>query len=102
MTNNVQLSLKIVLNLVFKNNDTELLMIQEQIRKLQIEDLKIKKKEAENAAKVAVKQKIYSEAAANYKSASKIASEIFKLGDPSMTKEVKRLTNKANEYEKLS
>ena len=79
----------------------ESMMIQEQIRKLQIEDLKIKKKEAENAAKVAEKQKIYSEAATNYKLASKIASQIFKLGDPSMTKEVKRLTNKAKEYEKL-
>jgi hypothetical protein len=80
----------------------EFMRMQEQIRKLQIEDLKIKKKEAEKAAKIAIKQKIYGEAAAKYKAASKIASEIFKLGDPSMTKEVKRLTNKSNEYEKLS
>jgi len=75
--------------------------IQEDIRKTQIEDLKIKKKQIEKAAKAAVKQKIYVEAADKYKAASKIASEIFKLGDPSMTKEVKRLTNKANEFEKF-
>ena len=80
----------------------EFMKLQEQIRKIQIEDLAIKKKKAEKAAKAAVKQKIYSEAAAHYKIASKIASEIFKLGDPKMTKEVKRLTNKANEFEKLS
>ena len=80
----------------------EFMRMQEQIRMLQIEDLKIKKKETEKAAKVAVKQKIYGEAAVKYKAASKIASEIFKLGDPSMTSEVKRLTNKAREYEKLS
>ena len=80
----------------------EIMKLQEQIRKLQIEDLTIKKKKAEKSAKAAVKKKIYSEAAAHYKIASKIASEIFKLGDPKMTKEVKRLTNKANEFEKLS
>ena len=46
-------------------------------------------------------RKADAEAAAKYKYASKMASEIFKLGDTSMTKEVKRLTNKSNEYEKL-
>jgi hypothetical protein len=32
---------------------------------------------------------------------SRIASEIFKLGGTEMTKEVKRLSNKSKEYEKL-
>ena len=48
-----------------------------------------------------MKKKNNSVAAQKYKAASKVASEIFKLGVTDMTKEVKRLTNKANEYEKL-
>ncbi|MFX0048616.1 MAG: hypothetical protein ACFE8G_10675, partial [Candidatus Hermodarchaeota archaeon] len=75
--------------------------IEETIRKTKIEDLKEKKIKLEKEAKNAVKAKIYAEAAAKYKYASKMASEIFKLGDTTMTKEVKRLTNKSNEYEKL-
>jgi len=75
--------------------------IEETIRKTKIEDLKEKKTKLEKEAKVAVKAKKYAEAATKYKYASKMASEIFKLGDTTMTKEVKRLTNKANEYEKL-
>ncbi|GAH24538.1 unnamed protein product, partial [marine sediment metagenome] len=75
--------------------------IQETIRKTRIEDLKIKKTNLENDAKSAVKEKNYLEAAAKYKYASRIASEIFKLGATEMTKEVKRLTNKATEYEKM-
>jgi len=75
--------------------------IEETIRKTKIEDLMEKKTKLEKEAKDAVKGKIYAEAAAKYKYASKMASEIFKLGDTSMTKEVKRLTNKSNEYEKL-
>jgi hypothetical protein len=75
--------------------------IEEIIRKTTIEDLKEKKKKLEKEAKDAVKAKAYAEAATKFKYASKMASEIFKLGDTSMTKEVKRLTNKSNEYEKL-
>jgi hypothetical protein len=79
----------------------ELVQIEEIIRKTKIEDLSVKKKGLEKEAKVAVKSKNYAEASAKYKYASKIASEIFKLGASDMTKEVKRLTKKANEYEKL-
>jgi len=75
--------------------------IEETIRITKIEDLKEKKKKLEKESKDAVKAKKYAEAAMKYKYASKMASEIFKLGDTTMTKEVKRLTNKANEYEKL-
>ncbi|NHJ25668.1 MAG: hypothetical protein EAX89_13875, partial [Candidatus Lokiarchaeota archaeon] len=79
----------------------DFLKIEEYTRIIKIEDLTIIKKEAEQTAKLAVKKKNYAEAAETYKKASKIASEIFKLGATEMTKEVKRLTNKANEYEKL-
>ncbi|MFW9950982.1 MAG: hypothetical protein ACFFKA_12765, partial [Candidatus Thorarchaeota archaeon] len=79
----------------------DFIRIEEDIRKIKIEDLTINKKAAEQKAKAAVKKKNYQEAATSYKEASKIASEIFKLGSTEMTKEVKRLTNKANEYEKL-
>jgi hypothetical protein len=75
--------------------------IEETIRTTKIEDLKEKKTKLEKESKIAVKAKKYAEAAIKYKYASKMASEIFKLGDTTMTKEVKRLTNKANEYEKL-
>jgi len=80
----------------------EFIKLEDVIRETKIEDLMIKKKNFENKAKIAVKQKIYAEAAIKYKEASKMASEIFKLGSTTMTKEVKRLTNKANEFEKLS
>ncbi|MHA1472620.1 MAG: hypothetical protein ACTSQW_05940 [Promethearchaeota archaeon] len=80
---------------------TEVLKIQETIRKVRIEDLSTKKSNLENEAKNAVKENNYLEAATKYKYASKMASEIFKLGVTEMTKEVKRLTNKANEYEKM-
>ncbi|MFX0017146.1 MAG: hypothetical protein ACFFAK_01535 [Promethearchaeota archaeon] len=79
----------------------EFMQLEELTRKTKIEDLTTKKKQFENEAKLAVKKKNYLEAAQKYKHASKIASEIFKLGVTNMTKEVKRLTNKANEYEKL-
>ena len=75
--------------------------IEETIRTTKIEDLKEKKTKLEKESKSAVKAQKYAEAATKYKYASKMASEIFKLGDTTMTKEVKRLTNKANEYEKL-
>jgi len=75
--------------------------IEEIIRKTKIEDLKEKKTKLEKEAKDAVKAKAYVEAATKFNYASKMASEIFKLGDTSMTKEVKRLTNKAKELDKL-
>jgi hypothetical protein len=52
-------------------------------------------------AKDAMKKKDYAKSAANFKDASKIASEIFKLGVTDMMKEVKRLTNKAKEMDIL-
>jgi hypothetical protein len=79
----------------------EFMLSEESTRKTKIEDFTFRKKQFENEAKLAVKKKSYLEAAQKYKQASKIASEIFKLGVTNMTKEVKRLTNKANEYEKL-
>ena len=79
----------------------EFIQLEELTRKTKIEDFTSRKKQFENEAKLAVKKKNYLEAAQKYKHASKIASEIFKLGVTNMTKEVKRLTNKANEYEKL-
>jgi len=80
----------------------EFIKLEDVIRKTKIENLMIIKNNLEKEAKLAVKQKIYLEAAVKYKEASKTASEIFKLGATQMTKEVKRLTNKANEYGKLS
>jgi len=79
----------------------EFIKLEELIRKTRIVELTSKKKDLENEAKLSIKKKNYLEAAQKYKYASKIASEIFKLGVTNMTKEVKRLTNKANEYEKL-
>jgi len=75
--------------------------LNEFIRTTKIEDLKIKMKKLENEAKLAAKEENYNEAAQKYNMSSKIASEIFKLGGIEMTKEVKRLSNKSKEYEKL-
>ncbi|MFX1479642.1 MAG: hypothetical protein ACFFCI_16085, partial [Promethearchaeota archaeon] len=75
--------------------------LNEFIRLAKIEDLEIKMKTLEKEAKLAVKGDNFNEAAQKYKMASKIASEIFKLGRTEMTKEVKRLSNKSKEYEKL-
>jgi hypothetical protein len=79
----------------------ELDQLNEFIRLIKIEDLEIKLKTLEKEAKVAAKQKNYKEATQKYKMSSRIASEIFKLGGTEMTKEVKRLSNKSKEYEKL-
>ncbi|MFX1378445.1 MAG: hypothetical protein ACFFA4_05075 [Promethearchaeota archaeon] len=70
------------------------------IRLTKIVDLKTKMQNLEQEARLAAKQENYNEAAQKYKMSSKIASEIFKLGED-LTKEVKRLSNKAKEYEKL-
>ncbi|MFX1343491.1 MAG: hypothetical protein ACFFAI_00175 [Promethearchaeota archaeon] len=79
----------------------ELEQLNEFIRSTKIEDLQIKMKTLEKEAKLAAKEENYNEAAQKYKMSSKIASEIFKLGGTEMTKEVKRLSNKSKEYEKL-
>ncbi|MFX1499681.1 MAG: hypothetical protein ACFFDH_01805 [Promethearchaeota archaeon] len=75
--------------------------LDETMRLTKIEDLKIKMKNLEKEAKLAAKEEKFNEATQKYKVSSKIASEIFKLGVDEMTKEVKRLTNKSKEYEKL-
>ncbi|MFW9882620.1 MAG: hypothetical protein ACFFG0_56885 [Candidatus Thorarchaeota archaeon] len=74
--------------------------IDDLMRTTKIEDLTSKMKSLEKEAQLAAKGEDYNEAAQKYKMSSKIASEIFKLGED-MTKEVKRLSNKAKEYEKL-
>ena len=79
----------------------ELEQLNEFIRLIKIEDLRIKMKTLEKEAKLAAKEEKYNEAAQKYKMSSKIASEIFKLGGTELTKEVKRLSNKSKEYEKL-
>ncbi|MFX1312501.1 MAG: hypothetical protein ACFFHD_07790, partial [Promethearchaeota archaeon] len=76
-------------------------LLDDTVRMIKIEDLKIKLKDLENEAKIAAKEEKYNEATQKYRMSSKIASEIFKLGVDEMTKEVKRLTNKSKEYEKL-
>ncbi|MHA1467210.1 MAG: hypothetical protein ACTSP6_03920, partial [Promethearchaeota archaeon] len=76
--------------------------LEDIIRITTINDLKAKMKVFESQAKVAVKGGDYSEATQRYSLAARAASEIFKLGITEMTKEVKRLTNKSKEYERLS
>jgi chromosome segregation ATPase len=76
--------------------------IQDTIRLIRIEYLKEKMKILESEGRKAAKGEEYTVAADKYKKASEAASEIFKLGITEMTKEVKRLTNKAKEYGKLS
>ncbi len=75
--------------------------LENQIRLSLIEDLQIQLKDAEINAQKAEKQQIYPDAYEMYTKAYKIASEIFKLGVLEMDKEVKRLTNKAKEFENL-
>jgi len=79
----------------------EMDQLNELIRLVKIEDLSTKMKKLEKEAKLAVKKESFKEAAQKYKMSSRIASEIFKLGGTEMTKEVKRLSNKSKEYEKL-
>jgi len=76
--------------------------LEDIIRLTTINDLKAKMKVFESEAKVAAKGGDYSEATQRYSLAARAASEIFKLGITEMTKEVKRLTNKSKEYERLS
>ncbi|MFX0023224.1 MAG: hypothetical protein ACFE9S_12935 [Candidatus Hermodarchaeota archaeon] len=92
-----QNALKIATNWELVKESQEL---DDIIRRIKIEDLKFKMNALEKEARLAAKKKNYNEAAQKYKMSSKIASEIFKLGED-LTKEVKRLSNKAKEYEKL-
>jgi len=96
--NILQNAAKLALNweLISKSEDLE-----ELIRLTKIEDLKTKMTILEKEAKLAAKREKFNEAAQKYKISSRIASEIFKLGGTEMTKEVKRLSNKSKEYEKL-
>ncbi|MEE9378598.1 MAG: hypothetical protein V3V33_11265, partial [Candidatus Lokiarchaeia archaeon] len=89
---------KIALNWELVKESQEL---NDTIRMTKIEDFTIKMKNFEKEAKFAAKKENYNEAAQKYKVSSKMASEIFKLGVTDMTKEVKRLSNKSKEYEKL-
>ncbi len=75
--------------------------LEDLIRRTKIVDFKAKMKKLEKGAKLAAKEEHYSEATQKFRMASRIASEIFKLGVTGMTKEVKRLSNKSKEYEKL-
>jgi len=75
--------------------------LEDLIRRTKIVDFKAKMKKLEKGAKLAAKEEHYSEATQKFRMASRIASEIFKLGGTEMTKEVKRLSNKSKEYEKL-
>ena len=70
-------------------------------RVTQINGLKQLKNIFEKEAKKAEKSNDYATAADKYKKASKTASEIFKLGVTEMYSEVKKLTKKSNELEKL-
>ncbi len=92
-----QNALKIATNWELVKESQEL---DDIIRRIKIEDLKFKMNALEKEARLAAKKENYNEAAQKYKMSSKIASEIFKLGED-LTKEVKRLSNKAKEYEKL-
>jgi hypothetical protein len=76
--------------------------IEDEIRIFRIADLKSRMKVLEAEAKLAAKAGDYAEASEKYNLASDAASEIFKLGITEMTKEVKRLTNKSKEFERLS
>ncbi len=75
--------------------------LENTARVTQIDGLNQFKKILEKEARKAEKSKDYATAAEKYKKASKTASEIFKLGVTEMYSEVKKLTKKSNELEKL-
>ena len=75
--------------------------INDLVRKATIHESEHKMDDYEEKAKKAEKIAKYKEAARLYQLASDTASQIFKLGRTDMTKEVKRLTNKSRECEKL-
>ncbi|MFW9897800.1 MAG: hypothetical protein ACFFDO_00890 [Candidatus Thorarchaeota archaeon] len=79
----------------------EIIEVEDLIRLSQIEGLKDLKILFENEANLAKNKYDYQTAAEKYNQASKVATEIFKLGVTEMTKEVKRLMMKSKELEKL-
>ena len=79
----------------------EIIEVEDLIRISQIEGLKELKITFENEANLAKNKYDYQTAAEKYNKASKVATEIFKLGVTEMTKEVKRLTMKSKQLEKL-
>jgi hypothetical protein len=76
----------------------EIAEIDDLIRLTQITGLKELKKIYEKKAKEAKKSYNYAEAGECYDTAFKAASEIFKLGDSEMEKEIKRLKKKVEEF----
>ena len=76
--------------------------INDLIRKATIHESTHKMQDYEEQAKKAEKTAKYKDAARLYQLASDTASIIFKLGRTDMTKEVKRLTNKSRECERLA
>lgn len=79
----------------------EIIEVEDLIRLSQIEGLKELIIIFENEANLAKNKYDYQTAAEKYNKASKVATEIFKLGVTAMIKEVKRLTMKSKELEKL-
>ncbi|MGQ4876777.1 MAG: hypothetical protein ACP6IY_22140, partial [Promethearchaeia archaeon] len=76
--------------------------LEDKVRVTKIKEYKEKIKQLEKDAKSAAKEGNYGNAAEKYNVAAELANEIFKLGGGGeMYKEIKRLKNKAMEYEKL-
>ena len=74
--------------------------LEDLIRKAEIHGLKDLKKIFEKKALIAEEEVNYEKAIEYYNKASKIASEIFKLGINDMEKEIKRFTKKSMDLEK--
>jgi len=75
-------------------------MLKEKAREVHIIHLEDEMKNSVKDAEKAVKASQYIEASEKYIQAARIASEIFKLGETSMQKQVRQYENKAREYEK--
>jgi hypothetical protein len=76
--------------------------LQEEIRLTQIHELELDMKEQLHKAERFEKKEDYRNAAEHYDKASKIASQIFKLGENKMQDLVKKYTRKAKKYQKMS
>ncbi|MHA1337074.1 MAG: hypothetical protein ACTSPW_15265, partial [Promethearchaeota archaeon] len=75
--------------------------LEDKVRLTKIQEYSEKIKQLEKEGKKAAKEGNYEEAAKKYNVASDLANEIFKLGGGGeMYKEIKRLKNKAKEFEK--
>ncbi|MFX1257889.1 MAG: hypothetical protein ACFFAN_08525 [Promethearchaeota archaeon] len=64
--------------------------------------LKAELKYLEDDAKQLARKEEFSEASLKYDEALQLATMIFKLGEDGILKEVKKLSNKVKEYEKIS